>query len=216
MCQNLILVIKDLITRPTAAPGFTTPFVRPVRAEDFLHRVKCRGMSLSFASVHVHTVRARSAPRHSERTRCGGLIRTSAPRRIILHASRGRLVVAQGKPEERDFVTNMVAKIFGEDALKDPEPMGLKRMTKEDWPDQWPAVTDEWADLLNTDEGELTKLRPLLKQTQLEKLPLGLAYDASVHGWNSNQFHRQLDGQVGCMRRVGIQFNFGVFQNPAS
>ena len=85
-------------------------------------------------------------------------------------------------------------KIFGQDVLADPEPFGLKRMTKEEWPDQWPAVVDAWADVLLSDEGEIAKVRPVLKQTQMEYLKLGLAYDASVHGWTANAFHTQLDG----------------------
>jgi hypothetical protein len=31
-------------------------------------------------------------------------------------------------------------------------------------------------------------------RAQLEKVPLGLVYDASVHGWSPAAFHQQLDG----------------------
>jgi hypothetical protein len=31
----------------------------------------------------------------------------------------------------------VVMNVFGKDVMNDPEPMGLKRMTKEEWPDQW-------------------------------------------------------------------------------
>ena len=37
--------------------------------------------------------------------------------------------------------------------------------------------------------------RAVCKQTQLEFQPLGLAYDANVHGWRASSFHTQLDGQ---------------------
>ena len=77
----------------------------------------------------------------------------------------------------------------------DPEPMGLKRMTKEEWPDQWPAETTASAAALASDEGEVREIRPALKQTQLEKLALGCAYDAATHGWSARAFHTQLDGQ---------------------
>ncbi|UPR01099.1 TLDc domain-containing protein [Chloropicon primus] len=103
---------------------------------------------------------------------------------------------ARGGGESGDFVTDLVGKIFGKEVLADPEPFGLKRMTKEEWPDQWPATTTEWAEPLESDDTpELLKVRPLLKQTQMEKLKLGLAYDANVHGWGSGPFHTQLDGQ---------------------
>ena len=107
------------------------------------------------------------------------------------------IIKSPEESESGDFVTDVVGKIFGAGVLADPEPMGLKRMTKEEWPDQWPAVTDQWADPLPCDEGndELEKIRPLLKQTQMEKLELGLAYDASVHGWSARAFHERLDGQ---------------------
>ena len=99
--------------------------------------------------------------------------------------------------EELDFITRMVVKVFGQDALDDPEPMGLKRMSKEEWPDQWPALCDgSSADALPSDDTEELRLvRAVLKQTQLETMPLGIAYDASTHGWRASSFHTQCDGQ---------------------
>ena len=93
--------------------------------------------------------------------------------------------------EELDFVTRMVMNVFGKDALDDPEPMGLKRMTKEDWPDQWPALCDgTLAEPLESDDTEeLRRVRAVLAQTQLEYQPLGIAYDANVHGWRASAFH---------------------------
>ena len=40
-----------------------------------------------------------------------------------------------------------MSKLLGRDVLADREPFGLKRMTKEDWPDSWPATTTEWAEV---------------------------------------------------------------------
>ena len=99
--------------------------------------------------------------------------------------------------EELDFITRMVVKVFGQDALDDPEPMGLKRMSKEEWPDQWPALCDgSSADALPSDDTEeLRAIRAVLKQTQLEYMPLGIAYDAATHGWRASSFHTQCDGQ---------------------
>jgi len=125
------------------------------------------------------------------------------------HHARRRAKDKQSE-EEPDFITGLVGKIFGQDVLADPEPFGLKRMTKEEWPDQWPAVVDAWADVLPSDEGEIAKVRPVLKQTQMEYLKLGLAYDASVHGWTANAFHTQLDGQ-GAALLVGTTDKGTVF-----
>ena len=90
-----------------------------------------------------------------------------------------------------DFVTLTVMNVFGKDALDDPEPMGLKRMTKEDWPDQWPALCDgTLAEPLESDDTEeLRRVRAVLAQTQLEYQPLGIAYDANVHGWRERLPH---------------------------
>ena len=91
----------------------------------------------------------------------------------------------------------MVVKVFGQDALDDPEPMGLKRMSKEEWPDQWPGMCDGSAAALPSDDTEELRLvRAVLKQTQLEYMPLGIAYDAETHGWRASSFHTQCDGQA--------------------
>ncbi|ACO63871.1 predicted protein [Micromonas commoda] len=122
-------------------------------------------------------------------------------RRVAPTARRPTVRVNAGEAndddQELDFVTRMVMNVFGKDALDDPEPMGLKRMTKEEWPDQWPALVDGTvAELLPTDDTpELKMARAVCKQTQLEFQPLGLAYDANVHGWRASSFHTQLDGQ---------------------
>ena len=63
-------------------------------------------------------------------------------------------------------------------------------------PGRRPALVDEFADPLPSDDTqELKAVRLVLKQTQLETQPLGLAYDANTHGWLSSSFHTQLDGQ---------------------
>ena len=109
--------------------------------------------------------------------------------RTRLQLARHHVVVRAGE----DFVTKLVRQIFGEAAVNDPSPAGLTRMTREDWPDQWPPTT-ELADPLEGDEGEVVRLRPLLKQTCLEKQPLALVYDAQVDGWSAEAFHARLDG----------------------
>eukprot|EP00238_Polyblepharides_amylifera_P009615 CAMPEP_0196574268 /NCGR_PEP_ID=MMETSP1081-20130531/4017_1 /TAXON_ID=36882 /ORGANISM="Pyramimonas amylifera, Strain CCMP720" /LENGTH=276 /DNA_ID=CAMNT_0041892235 /DNA_START=263 /DNA_END=1093 /DNA_ORIENTATION=+ len=108
-------------------------------------------------------------------------------------ASLRNRIVVNAQKDSGDFVTNLIGKIFPS-ALEDMQPAGLQRMTVEEWPDQWPAVTDQWAEPLDTDDDELSMLRPLLKQTMLESVPLGLVYDANVHGWSPLNFHKQVDG----------------------
>ena len=107
----------------------------------------------------------------------------------------------ENKQEENDggdFITNLVVKLFP-GALDDPEPAGLKRMTKEEWPDQWPANCEEFLEPIEDidDTRELRLVRRVLKQTQMETKKLGIAYDANTHGWSGSSFHTQLDGQ-GC------------------
>ncbi len=115
------------------------------------------------------------------------------PRRARLQARRLRVRAAAGE-EETDLITRWVGQIFGKKVLNDPKPAGLTRMTREEWPDQWPPVTDEYAAPVDGDAGEVARLRPLLRQTQLEFQPLALAYDADVHGWSAAAFHTQMDG----------------------
>lgn len=100
---------------------------------------------------------------------------------------------AKKDKNEGDFISNLIGKIFP-NALEDMAPAGLQRMTIEEWPDQWPATTDEWAEPVEGDDEEMAIIRPLLKQTMLERVPLGLVYDAETHGWNNAAFHAQLDG----------------------
>jgi len=111
-----------------------------------------------------------------------------------------------------DFITDLVGKMFGRAVLDDPEPAGLKRMTKEEWPDQFLAVREAEARNIPSDAGsrELTLVRRVLTQTQLEKLQLGLAYDANTHGWSAKAFHTQLDGQ-GAALLVGVTESGVVF-----
>jgi hypothetical protein len=69
---------------------------------------------------------------------------------------------------------------------------GLKRVSDEAAKEWYAATTDEWADLLPSDEGEIATIRPMLAQTSLEATPLRLAYDADEHGWSAAAFHAQV------------------------
>lgn len=64
-----------------------------------------------------------------------------------------------------------------------------------EFPEQYPATYDlneykTWKDL-----GDPSIVRPLLKQTQLEKRTLQVAYDANRQGWNVQAFHRAVNGK---------------------
>ena len=45
------------------------------------------------------------------------------------------------------------------------------------------------------DFGDAGFVRPLLKNTQLEKRPLQVVYDAAWQGWNAKAFHKAVDGK---------------------
>ena len=74
-------------------------------------------------------------------------------------------------PEEpaQDFSDDPVDKIFGFFfGAKEEAPMGMKRFGRERFPEQYPAVVDEWAAPVEGDDKDMAALRPLLKKTNLE------------------------------------------------
>jgi hypothetical protein len=106
---------------------------------------------------------------------------------------------------EDDIIEKMFNFFFGK---KEAEPLGLKRFGKERFPEQYPATIDEWAEPLDTDDKEVAKLRPLLKNTNLEERPLKLVYNANRNGWNANAFHVAVDKKgpslVVCTTTAGL------------
>lgn len=78
----------------------------------------------------------------------------------------------------------------------------------ENFPEQYPAVLDVWADPVATDDAQMQKLRPLLKNTNLETRALKLTYSANRDGWNPDAFHRKVDklggGLVVCTTKDGL------------
>lgn len=109
--------------------------------------------------------------------------------------NRAQQVVVQAADKQDDgldFVERIFGKVFGSKALETDEAFGLKRVANE-LPEIYPAVIDEFADPLPEDSGEsadpdLIYIRQLLAKTQLEKTPLRLAYDSSVHGLSMESF----------------------------
>lgn len=111
-----------------------------------------------------------------------------------------------GYVDNEDPIEKIFGVFFGK---KEAEPMGMKRFGQERFPEQYPAVLDEWADPVESDDREMALLRPLLKNTNLETRGLRLTYDANRDGWDPVKFHEKVDKQGGaivfCTTRAGIQ-----------
>ena len=108
-----------------------------------------------------------------------------------------------------DFSDDPVDKIFSVFfGKKEDEPMGMKRFGREKFPEQYPAVIDEWAEPLATDDKDMAVLRPMLKNTNLETRSLKLTYSANRDGWNPVAFHKKVDklggGIVVCTTTDGL------------
>ncbi|GKY98282.1 hypothetical protein MPSEU_000785800 [Mayamaea pseudoterrestris] len=94
------------------------------------------------------------------------------------------------RADEPDLVEKIFGVFFGK---PEASPMGLKRFGRSDFPEQYPATVDTWADPVDGDDKEVALLRPLLKNTNLERRRLKLAYSANANGWNAAAFHKAVD-----------------------
>ncbi len=107
--------------------------------------------------------------------------------------------------DEDDPVEKIFSFFFGK---KEESPLGLKRFGKERFPEQYPATVDTWADPVASDDREMARLRPVLKNTNLETRALQLSYDANRNGWNPEAFHKAVDrkgpGIVVCTTQGGL------------
>jgi hypothetical protein len=86
--------------------------------------------------------------------------------------------------------------------LDDPEPMGMKRMRAEEFPEVYPATTTEFAEAVEGDEEEVALFRPLLARTQLEEKELMLCFSAEECGWDADAFHRCVDSMGAAVRTL--------------
>ena len=124
---------------------------------------------------------------------CSGRgVGAGAPR----HRGLRPLRATGGGAGEPDFVERLVGKFFGKGALEDRAPAGMKRL---DVPEMYPADPDAQAAPLAGDGRDVVPLRPLLANTQLEREPLRLAYDANRDGWTSPAFHSAVDTFGPCL-----------------
>jgi len=111
--------------------------------------------------------------------------------------------------QENDFSDDPVDKIFSVFfGKKEESPMGMKRFGRERFPEQYPAVLDEWAEPVDSDDKEMAIVRPMLKNTNLETRGLKLTYSANKDGWNAAAFHKKVDklggGLVVCTTTDGL------------
>ena len=85
----------------------------------------------------------------------------------------------------------------------------MARFGQTRFPEQYPATVDDWATPVEGDDAEMSKLRPLLKNTNLESRGLRLTYDANRDGWDPTAFHSKVDKQGGgivlCTTKSGLK-----------
>ena len=75
----------------------------------------------------------------------------------------------------------------------------MKRFGREKFPEQYPAVLDEWAEPVDGDSAEVAAVRGLLKNTNLEFRKLKLTYSGNRDGWNPSTFHQKVDKLGGAL-----------------
>lgn len=108
--------------------------------------------------------------------------------------------------DDDDPIEKIFGVFFGK---KEKAPQGLARFNSNKFPEQYPAVLDEWADSIETDDSDMAILRPFLKNTNLETRSLKLTYDANRDGFDPIIFHSKVDKLGGavvfCTTRAGIK-----------
>ena len=118
------------------------------------------------------------------------------------NSNKQPLTKANDAPEEEGYYDNddPIEKIFtfffGK---KEESPLGMSRFGQERFPEQYPATLTEYAAPVVSDTVEMSTLRPLLKNTNLEYRKLRVTYDANRHGWDPISFHTKVDKQGGAI-----------------
>ena len=133
-----------------------------------------------------------SAQRHAYHSLPGSFPSTSTTAR---HETNYRHLHATSRSPTAlyGWLDNFLPKPYDAEAAEEAD---AKR--RSEYPEQYPATYELLppSSFLSEDDGDttLTTVRPLLKQTQLERRSLRVAYDAAVHGWDAPAFHAQVDG----------------------
>lgn len=97
-------------------------------------------------------------------------LKSTCPRGLRLSVR----TTAEPEPEA-DVITKIFGTIFGQKALQDTAPFGMKRMAEEEMHELYPATTTEFAAPVSGDSSEVSLFRPLLAKTRLEKRRLRCA-----------------------------------------
>lgn len=129
-----------------------------------------QGSSVSLQNAQPYTRR----PFASQLSHCRRCKLISARRR---HAFTTR---ASSENEHPDLIERIFGRIFGNKALEERSPGGMKRMSEEAMLEQYPATLTEFAAPVNSDDETMAMFRPLLAQTRLQKLPLRCAPTGAV------------------------------------
>ena len=95
-----------------------------------------------------------------------------------------------------DPVEKMFSFFFGK---REESPMGMARFGSGRFPEQYPATIDQWADPVEGDSLDIAKLRPLLKNTNLETRGLKMTYSGNTNGWKADRFHEAVDKLGGAL-----------------
>lgn len=82
------------------------------------------------------------------------------------------LACARADKDQPDLIERVFGRLFGNKALEERSPGGMKRMSEEAMLEQYPATLTEFAEPLASDDRIAAAFRPLLAQTRLQKLPL--------------------------------------------
>eukprot|EP00965_Chrysotila_dentata_P228134 6196424-Pleurochrysis_carterae.AAC.2 len=145
-------------------------------------------MALSSCSIHTQRQLGRYASSVIQNKKV--VHRLGANKRHSVHP-----IANEDNKNEPDFIEKLFGVFFG--APQEGEVAGLARTASA--PDTYPATKTEFADPVEGDIEEATILRPLLKNTNLEYLPLRLAYDANRDGWRAADFHEKVDKTGPCI-----------------
>ena len=91
------------------------------------------------------------------------------------HRSHAFTTRASAGNEQPDLIERLFGRIFGDKALEERSPGGMKRMSEQAMLEQYPATLTESAAPVASDDEIMAMFRPLLAQTRLQKLPLRCA-----------------------------------------
>ena len=111
-------------------------------------------------------------------------------------SSRAPCLRAKSKPDSSpDIITRLFGAVFGQQALEDKIPFGLKRMEDQDMYELYPATTTDFAEPVEGDDESVALFRPLLAKTRLEKLPLRYA-NQCIHSVVCKSCNYQCQGRA--------------------